>query len=196
MSPKLNVEKRTATGGKGEARKLRKTGLIPAVVYGAGEEATSVSVDPRALSDLYLESKDRNLVINVKMGKDSYPCLVRQVQRNPLSRQLVHVDFYKVPEKGSVQVMVPVRGVGRAKGMVVGGRLRIIRREIKIRCNYKDIPASIEHDITPMEVNEMVKVSELVMPKGCTLVAEQDFNVLTVYGKRLAVEHDDAEAPE
>ena len=189
MNANLKAEVRTGELGKGAARKLRSVGQIPAVVYGAGEEATSVSVDPKVLTDIFTHTKDRNTVVNLEIEGSEYPCLVRQVQRHPLGRQLLHVDFYKVPLEDNVVVTVPVRGVGRAKGMTVGGRLRIIRREIKVACNYKNIPAFIDCDITPMEIGDMVKASELPMPEGCSLVADHDFNVLTVYGKRVAVVH-------
>lgn len=192
MSMNLSAELRTE-GGKGAARKLRQAAKIPAVVYGAGEDATSVVVDPKALTDLFMETRNRNTVVTLEIDGNAVPCLVRQVQRHPLSRELLHVDFYKVPEDAPVVVKVPVRGVGRAKGMTIGGRLRLIRREVAIRCNYKNIPATIDCDITPMNIGDMVKASELPMPEGCELVADHDFNVLTVYGKRVKVEHNPVE---
>lgn len=189
MSTSLKAEVRAGELGKGTARKLRHNGLIPAVVYGAGEEATSVSVDPKTLTDIFTETQNLNTIVNLDIDGTEFPCLVRQVQRHPVSRKLLHVDFYKVPLEDEVVVRVPVRGVGRAKGMAIGGRLRLIRREVKVSCNYKFIPAHIDCDITPMEIGDMVKASELPMPEGCSLVAENDFNVLTVYGKRVAVKH-------
>lgn len=196
MTTNLKAELRTGQHGKGAARKLRKAGLVPAIVYGAGEEATSVAIEPKALTDLFAATQNRNTVVNLQVAGDSYPCLVREVQRNPLSRQMVHVDFYKVPEDASVSVMVPVKSVGRAFGMTLGGRLRLIRREIGIKCNYKNIPASIDFNIESMEIDDMVKASDLTMPEGCSLEVENDFNVLTLYGKRIAVEHSVAEEVE
>jgi large subunit ribosomal protein L25 len=195
MNANLKAEVRIGETGKGASRKLRSSGQIPAVVYGAGEEATSVAVDPKTLTDIFTNTQDRNTVVNLDIEGTEYPCLVRQVQRHPLGRHLLHVDFYKVPLEDEVVVTVPIRGVGRAQGMTLGGRLRIIRREIKVACNYKNIPSFIDYDITPMEIGDMVKASELPMPEGCSLVADHDFNVLTVYGKRLAVEHNPVEEP-
>jgi large subunit ribosomal protein L25 len=193
MDTNLNAEVRSGETGKGAARKLRKAGLVPAVVYGAGDEATPVTVDPKAITDLFAATGNRNTVVNLKVDGKTFPCLVREVQRHPLRRNMVHVDFYKVPEKDTVLVVVPVRGVGQAKGMTLGGRLRLIRREIRVRCNYKHIPATIDFDVTPMEIGDMVKASELPMPEGCALEADHDFNVLTLYGKRTAIVHNPLE---
>lgn len=194
MNTNLSAEVRSGECGKGVARKIRKAGMVPGVVYGAGEEATPVSFDPKALTDLFAATKNRNTVVNLEMDGTTHPCLVREVQRHPLSRKMLHVDFYKVPEKDTVCVVVPIQGVGRAIGMTLGGRLRLIRRDIRIRCNYKDIPATIDFDITPLNIGDMVKASELPLPKGCELDVENDFNVMTLYGKRVAVDHKAAAA--
>lgn len=192
MNTNLNAEVRSGESGKGVARKIRKAGKLPGVVYGAGNEATAVIVDPKALTDMFMATRNRNTVVNLEIDGTTHPCLVREVQRHPLSRQMLHVDFYKVPEEDAVTVMVPIQGVGRAKGMTLGGRLRLIRREVRIRCNYKHIPATIDFDITPLDIGDMVKASELPLPEGCELDADNDFNVMTLYGKRVAVNHNES----
>lgn len=194
MNTSLEAEVRVDQIGKGVARKLRKSGRVPAVVYGKASEPTSVSVEPKALADIFMETGNRNTVIQLSVDGKVIPCLVKEVQRHPLSQDMLHVDFYSVPESDTIQVMVPVRGVGRAKGMTIGGRLRLIRREVRIECNYKDIPESVDYDISPMEIGDMVKASELSIPKGCALVADHDFNVLTVYGKRVVAAEETAAA--
>ena len=186
MQTTLAVQARSGSAGKGTARKLRKNGKIPAVVYAGGSDATHIEVDPNALTEIFRQTQNRNTVVQLDLGGETINCLVQDAQRHPLSREVLHVDFYRLADGQSVEVMVPVRGVGRAKGMTIGGRLRIIRREIKIRCDWKDIPETIDHDISPMDIGDMVKASELTLPAGVELVAENDFNVLTIYGRRVA----------
>jgi len=180
----LAAETRDNKTGKTVARKLRAAGQIPAVVYAKGEDATSIVITPRDLTEIFRKTKNRNTIVHVKVDADTVPCLVRDAQRHPVSRDLLHVDFYKLTPGQVVEVMVPIAGVGRAAGMAIGGRLRLIRREIKIRCAWESIPPVINYDITSMEIGDMVRAFELVLPEGVALVAKNDFNVLTIYGKR------------
>ena len=181
----IAATQRTDTLGKGSARRLRGEGRIPAVVYGRGEEATSIHIDPRALLDIFKATGDRNTVIQLVIDDgEAVPVLVRDVQRHPLSRDLLHIDFLRVFADHPVEVMVPIAGRGRAKDMSIGGRLRLIRREIRIRCPYTDIPSVLEADITPMEIGDMLDVSSLDVPATVTVLADPKLKIMTLYGKR------------
>jgi large subunit ribosomal protein L25 len=184
MQTNLAAETRTTATGKTTARKLRASGRIPAVVYSGGTEATSITVDPHALEEIFRITGDRNTIVQIQLGGESIPCLVRTAQRNPLTRAILHVDFYRLAPGQVVEVMVPVRGEGRAKGMALGGRLRLIRREVKIRCDWSKIPSAIVQDITPMDIDDIITASQLALPAGVELVTKNDFNVMTIYGKR------------
>lgn len=186
MQTTLAAETRGGETGKGVARKLRKSGRIPAVIYAGGGEATSITLDPASLLEIFRKTQNRNTIIHLQVDGETVPALVRDAQRHPLSRDLLHVDFYSLQPGQVVEVMVPLAGVGRAKGMSIGGRLRLIRREVRVRCAWEKIPGVIEHDITPMEIDDMVRASELNLPEGVELVAKNDFNVMTIYGKRAA----------
>lgn len=171
--------------GKGWARKMRAEGRLPAVVYGPSFGPRPISVSPVELLGLFKETGNRNTVVEIKIAEDAaVPCLVREVQRHPVSRELLHVDFYAVDREGEVEVMVPLRPVGRPKGAILGGRLRLIRRKVKATCRYDRIPESFEVDVSPMDIGDMVKASEIPLPEGVRLVYDHDYNVVTVYGKR------------
>ncbi|MFT7518450.1 MAG: large subunit ribosomal protein L25 [Kiritimatiellia bacterium] len=187
MQTTLAAEARTSTSGKGEARKLRKTGKIPAVVYAGGEVPTHIQLDPLELTELFRLTQNRNTVVLLQIGGETVPCLVQDAQRHPLSRDILHVDFYRLADGQQVEVMVPVRGVGKAAGMAIGGRLRIIRREVRVRCDWKNIPASVDYDITTMEIGDMVQASDLSTSDGVELMMDHDFNVLTIYGRRVDI---------
>jgi large subunit ribosomal protein L25 len=184
MQMTLAAEARDERTGKSVARKLRRDGRIPAVVYARGSDARPITVDPKALLEVFRKTQDKNTIINLEIEGDAVPALVREAQRHPLKRDLLHVDFYALEPGQVVEVMVPVRGVGRAAGMAIGGRLRLIRREVRVRCEWTKIPAALEVDITPMQIGDMVKASEIPLPEGVELVLKHDFNVLTIYGKR------------
>jgi large subunit ribosomal protein L25 len=178
--------------GKGVARKLRAVGKIPAIIYGPGSEPIPVSASPDALVDMFNRSGNRNMLVDLQVGGDSIACLVREVQRHPVSRDIVHVDFYRVGADRTVVVDVAVNTVGTPVGAKLGGRLRLIRRSLQATCLPKDIPASFDLDVTAMEVGDFVTAFEVPLPSGVALVSDVDFNVVSCYGK--SAEKEEAEA--
>lgn len=189
----LQASRRTGDG-KGAARKLRARGVLPAVVYGPEHDPVSITVDPGALTDIFKKSQDRNTIIDLDIEGEKLPVLVREVQRHPVSRKILHVDFYRVSAERPVEVMVPIRPYGRPRGAVLGGRLRVIRRALRARCRYDRIPKDFPVDVSPMRIGDMVRASQIKLPEGVELVADHDINVLTLYGKRVGAQQ--AEEPE
>jgi large subunit ribosomal protein L25 len=182
METTLEATPRTSSG-KGDARKNRALGRVPAVVYGLGREPEAVAIDPHALVELFKQTNNRNTIVRLKVGGGAeVPCLVREVQRHPVSRKILHVDFYAVPET-PIEIVVPLRAVGRPKGALLGGRVRLIRRELRVMCRPDQIPEALEVDVSPLDVDEYLKASAIPLPKGVTLLYETDFNVINVYGK-------------
>lgn len=182
MDLTLEATPRAATR-KGSARKTRAAGTIPAVVYGPQYPSTLVSIDPARLLDIYKQTGDRNTILGVKVG-DNAPvsCMVREVQRHPVSRDLLHVDLYVVPTE-PITVKVPLAPVGRPKGALIGGKLRTIRREVTVRCRFDRIPKAIEVDVSHLEVADVIRVSQVVAGEGVEVVYDSDFPVLSCVGK-------------
>lgn len=170
--------------GKGAARKLRRTGQVPAIVYGPGGEPISISVDPKVLFDVFRISQDTNTVITLDIDGTKHTALVRTVQRHPVNREIRHVDFYRVDAARRVEVMVPLESTGKPAGAIHGGRVRLIRRAVKTRAPFDRIPKSFVIDTTPMDIGDMYKASQITTPEGVEVVCDNDFNVLTVYGKK------------
>ena len=177
--------------GKGAARKLRAQGQVPATLYGQGQAPVSLSVDPDRLVRYYRKAGHRNAIVTLDIDGSSVPVLTREVQRHPVSRDILHVDFYRLADDAPVQVMVKVDPHGRPAGAILGGRLRVIRRELRAECLPKDIPASFPVDVSPLNIGDMVAASEIPMPDGVQLVFDNDYKVLTCYGKRGAKKADE-----
>jgi len=183
METTLEVSTRQSVG-KGLARRARAVGKVPAVVYGPETSPLSVEVDPVALMNIFKESGDRNTIVDLKLDGATHPCLVREVQRHPLSREVLHVDFYAVPKSREIEIMVPLNPVGRPKGAQLGGRVRLIRRELRAKCVYTKIPATLDVDVTHLDIGDRMKASEIPMPEGVSLAFDNDFNVIELYGKK------------
>ena len=182
----MNATVRTQTG-KGAARKIRTGGLVPAIVYRAGNEPSLVNINPKTLTTLFEKTQNPNTLVKLSMddGKEA-TCLVKEVQRHPVSGDIRHVDFYQVSNKESIVVSVPVRAVGRAIGTTLGGALRIIRRELEVSCKPQDIPEVIEVDVTNLDIGKFIKVNEIPNPKGTQILFDDKgiFNVVTVIKRR------------
>lgn len=180
--------------GKGAARRSRRAGTTPGVLYRSGGDATSLNFQVAELAAIFRKTKDPNSVVTVNVDGVSHPCLVREVQRHPVSREVVHVDFFEVSTASPVTVEVVVATTGRAAGTRAGGVLRVLARAVNVSCPAGSIPSQIVVDVTNLGVGEFIKASQLQPPAGCSVVFKQDFNVVTVEGKRTAKEEAGAPA--
>jgi large subunit ribosomal protein L25 len=178
----LVVESRAATG-KGAVRKLRAAGRIPAILYGQGKESVPLSIDPRALEKV-LRVGGANALLDLTVeGRPelgSPVALVKELQRHPIRGTIMHADLYQVDLTRTVEVEVPVHLIGKAKGIDFGGILEHSLREIALECLPRSIPASIEVDVSNMEVGDVIHVRDLVLPPGVSLMSDPDLGVVHV----------------
>ncbi len=168
----LSVEKRSTTG-KGEARRTRGAGRIPGVVYGAGKPTVPISLDRKALADLFREGAGENAIFLLKLaGSDqSRHAMIRELQRDPVSRKPLHIDFVRVLMDVKVTVEVPVEIVGVARGVKTdGGVLDLVTREIEIECLPSNIPAHIAVDVSELGIGDAIRVSDLPPIEGVRIV--------------------------
>jgi large subunit ribosomal protein L25 len=169
MEATLQANRRD-TIGKNEARRTRRAGRVPAVVYGAAaqggaREAMSIDVDPKALLRILHSDTGANTLISLKLGGEEGKVLVREYQLDPVSHAILHADFYRVAMDQMLQITVPIVVKGDAKGVKVqGGILEFVRREIEIEVLPSDIPEHIEVDVTELMVHDGIRVRDL--PQG------------------------------
>jgi len=168
----LNVEKRSAAG-KGAARRSRVEGRIPGVVYGAGKANVPISVEHKALSDAFRGGAGENAIFLLKLaGSDqSRHAMIRELQRHPVSRKPLHIDFVRVLMDVKITLKVPIEIVGLATGVKnEGGILDVVTREIEIECLPGNIPAHIAVDVTNLAIGDAIRISELPPVEGVTIV--------------------------
>jgi len=191
----LTATPRSATG-KGHNRRLRATGDMPAIVYGGKGESQSVAVSAKTVERIMRGSHKRNTLIGLSIdGADAQPVLVRELQVDPVNRKLIHVDFVRCAMDQHVVVQVPVETVGRSRGEIIGGRLRIVRRTINLRCLPGNIPATFGVDVTPLHGGDSIRYSECTAPEAIEMVASKnDFVVVQCVKGRVAGDDDLDEA--
>ncbi|MDJ0788934.1 MAG: 50S ribosomal protein L25 [Myxococcota bacterium] len=188
----LIAEQRSETG-KGIARRLRAEGRIPAVLYGRGVEAQSLSVDSRALDQLLRASgAGRNTLIDLQVEGKGNLVLVKDIHREPVRGGFMHADFYAIDRDQRVEVKVPLHFVGKAPGMDFGGILDHPVRELDITCLVTAIPESIDADMSPLNLGDALHVRDVPVPDGVEVVTDGDLTVAICVAPR-AVEE---EAPE
>src|SRR5215469_18520720 len=159
----LNVEKRSTTG-KNEARRDRVAGKIPAVVYGAGKPNVAISVDRKALSDVFREGAGENAIFLLKLGgsDQSRHAMIKEMQRDPVSRKPLHIDFVRVLMDVKITVKVPIEVSGIARGVKAdGGILDLVTREVEIECLPTNIPAHLTVDVTDLGIGDAVRISQI-----------------------------------
>ncbi|RIL06681.1 MAG: 50S ribosomal protein L25 [Proteobacteria bacterium] len=178
----LVVEAREATG-KSAVRKLRAAGRIPAILYGQGKTSVALALDPRALERV-LKAGGANTLLDLtvegRADLGSPVALVKELQRDPLRGTLLHADLYQVDLTKTVEVAVPVHLVGKPRGLDFGGILEHTLREITLECLPRSIPESIDVDVAPLEVGDVLHVRDLALPQGVSLVTDPDLGVVAV----------------
>jgi len=181
----LNATLRKTEGKKGAARKLRATGKVPAVLYRGGEAAKAVTIDPHDVELGFKKTQNPNTLIDLHVDDGTHIlCVIREVQRHPVSQVIRHIDFYALDLDKTVDVSVPVVIVGRAAGTRVGGTLVQHSRRLQVRSKPLDIPAAIEVDVTPLNIGQSLKVSSLVPPGESLILYTKDFALAEVVGAK------------
>jgi large subunit ribosomal protein L25 len=173
--------------GKNEARRTRREGRVPAVLYGAagdgaGKEATPIAVDPKALLKILHSESGANTLISLKLaGESDTRVLVKEYQLDPVTHQLLHADFYRIAMDRAILVTIPVVVKGEPKGVKQqGGILEFIRREIAIECLPGDIPEHVEIDVSELMLHQGVRVREIATNVKWTTKSDPDMMLLHV----------------
>ncbi|MGB0620658.1 MAG: 50S ribosomal protein L25 [Myxococcota bacterium] len=170
------------TRGKGAARELRRNGMVPAVVYGGGREATAIQIDS-AKFERMLETSHAgvNTLIDLE-GSDAggKTVIAKELQREAVRGQLIHVDFYEVDLSTKIEVSVPIHLTGTPAGVVLGGVLDQQMRDVTLMCLPNAIPDSVDADVSGMELGDSLHVSDLGVADGVDIATESELTVATV----------------
>jgi large subunit ribosomal protein L25 len=177
----LQVNAREA-GSKQKARRLRRSGKIPAVLYGPKTQPVVLEIDRKDFSSRVADLEGSHLVRLKSNSGDlaDRVALVKDVQFDPISGLVVHTDLYEVDLKATIQVHVPLHFVGKAAGVVRGGILQPNVREIEVECLPLDIPEFFNVDVSALDIGDSVHIEDLPMPSGVTAVYDSNFALVTV----------------
>ena len=181
----LQVETRQTTG-KERAAQMRRAGKVPAVFYGAGRAATSLSVDAKEFRLQLLKIQGAPLLKLASSAPEVNDKLVllKEVQRHPVTSAFLHADFFEVDESKPLQTSIPVRIVGRAKGVTAGGTLQTMVREIAVECLPRDLPPAVEVDVTELDVNDAIRIADLNLSEQIGVQIDPQTILVAVQARR------------
>jgi large subunit ribosomal protein L25 len=168
------AESRSETG-KNVNRRLRSRGMIPGVVYAAGKEAVPVAVSPREIGAILKSASGENTLFDLELGGSRRTVILKEFQREPLRGKLLHADFYEVALDKAITVKVHVELEGTPVGVKVqGGIVDFVTRELEVECLPADIPEKVAVDISHLELNKHLRVSDLRLGDKVKVLADPD----------------------
>jgi large subunit ribosomal protein L25 len=177
---------RTGTFNKNHARRVRREGLIPAVVYGAGKPSVAVTVDPRIITRILHSDSGHNTIfdLNVEDG-ESGKAMIVDWQNEPIKGHLLHIDFKRIAMNKAMRVSVPVQLIGTATGVKnQGGILNQVLHEVEIECLPADIPGHLDVDISELEINGSVHIKDLPHSDKLKFLGDENATVAHVTAMR------------
>jgi large subunit ribosomal protein L25 len=175
-------------GRRAGAKKLRSEGRIPAVIYGRQARPQNLEINSKEMGNLIHHSASENVLVDLTVDNDARPkrlALVQEVQHNPLTDAILHVDFHEVAEDEKVTIMVPVETSGEAEGVKTdGGVLEHVLFKIKARALPKDLPEVITVDVSHLKIGQAIHLGEIPAPAGVEILGDKHVSVIAVAAPR------------
>lgn len=173
-----------------QPRALRRTGKIPATVYGhKGAESTAISLDTKEVSLLLRKAKVNNTLIDLNVTDGDFKgfTLLREVQYHPYKNEVYHLSFFSIASQATVEVDIPLSFVGIPTGVKVsGGSVEVHMNEVRVACPPTQVPEKFEVDISNLDIGDGIHVSDLVLPEGAIIAADSTPLVVNVIAARKA----------
>lgn len=195
----LTCEIRTQVG-KGAARKLRATGKVPAILYGAGIEPIMLTTDYLELKKALKGRSAENVIFDLRIDSgsrgQSKKVMIKEIQRDPVKRDYLHVDLFEISMKKELEVDIPVNLVNTPIGVTQGGILQHVRREVKVSCMPDDLVEKIDVDVAVLEIGQTLHVGDISFPPGLKPLEDEDLTIVTVVAPAAAAEVEEVEEEE
>lgn len=175
--------------GKGASRRLRRKGLVPAIIYGAGRPPRALAFDHNKVIKQLESESFYSSVLNIKVGDKSQAAILKDLQRHPAKRQILHMDFQRIVEDEAIRMNVPIHFLGEdvAPGVKQGGgKVSHLMTDVEVTCLPKDLPEFLEVDVSALELDAMLHLSDIKLPSGVEIPelaqgAEHDQAIVAIH---------------
>jgi large subunit ribosomal protein L25 len=190
--------------GKGASRRLRREGKIPAIIYGAGRPARSLTFDHNKVAHQLENESSYSSILKIKIGEKTQPVILKSIQRHPSKQQIMHLDLQRIVEDEKIKMNVPIHYIGEDIAVGVkedGGTVTKITNDVEVICLPKDLPEYLEVDISALGLNERLYMSDIKIPDGVKIVAlehdvEQQQPIVSIHIIKEEVPEEEVEAIE
>ena len=202
MKFEIQAEVREGSG-RADSRKLRRLGRVPAIVYGGGKDPSAITLERNSLVQQMAQEAFYTSILNVKLGSRVQPVVVKEVQRHPAKSTVLHLDFQRVVEDQEIRMNVPLHFLGEEVAIGVkqgGGKVSHLRTDVEVVCLPRFLPEYLEVDISALELDEMLYLSDIKLPEGVTLTelaqgADHDYPIVSIHViKEVVIEEEVEEA--
>ena len=194
----LNVEVRERTG-KGGAREARRNGLVPGVLYGGGTDPVAVNFKRNEVVKAINSGKFISQLVEIDHKGERQKVIAQDIQFHPVSDQPQHIDIYRVDVDQMIKIEVGVvfKGEEQSPGLKMGGTLNVVRHTVELLAPAGQIPENIEADLTGLEINDTVKISDITLPEGIQpTIMDRDFTIATIASRGGSTASGDADEGE
>lgn len=154
-----------APEAKSDVKRVRRAGKIPGILYGHKEKSRRVILDKKEFSEVLETLHKEAVTINLQVEKKEYLCVIKSIQHNPVTDELLHIDFQHIHKGEKIKALVPIHLVGEAPGIKQGGMLDVHLHEVRVRCLPADIPSHIDVDVSSLDLGNTIHLSEIHVPK-------------------------------
>jgi large subunit ribosomal protein L25 len=180
MSLTIKCEKREVFG-KNASRRLRREGKVPAVLYGGNEPSTHLTMQKKDIFGILRSESGENTIFKAAIDKESRNTMIKELQLDPVSDEILHIDLIQIAMDKAIRVSVPVVVTGDAVGVKnEGGFVDLVTREIEVECLPGDIPENIELDISELHLHQSIKIEEMSFPEGVESVSDPQTLVVLI----------------
>ena len=184
--------------GKGASRRLRRQGKVPAIIYGAGRPPRALAFDHNAVVKELENESFYSSILSIKVGDKSQAAVVKDIQRHPSRRQILHMDFQRIVEDEKIRMQVPIHFIGAdvALGVKQGGSVSHLITDVEVSCLPRDLPEYFEVDVSGLDLNEMLYMADIPLPGGVEIPAlaqgpEQNKPIVSIqYIKEVVIEEE------
>ena len=200
MSDNLNLSAtKRDRAGKGSARAARRSGLIPAVIYGGKIAPETININANTFTKMMNQPGIMSNVINLEVEGKSTNVLARDIQFHPVNDRPLHIDFLRITASSTVTAMVPVNFINEdtSPGLKGGGVLNVVRHEIEMNCSAINIPESLTVDLAGTDIGDSIHISAIALPDDAQpTITDRDFTIATIAAPTVEVETSDDETAE
>lgn len=190
----LKAEKRAVTG-KNNNRRLRVNGMTPAIMYSHGT-AETLSVNTKEFGTLFKGHISESVILTLSLDGTEHDAIVKDYQCNPISGEVIHLDFFKVTAGEKIHTIIPLEFVGSSVGVKKGGVFEPVEREVEVEVLPRELPEKIVVDVTNLEIGESVHISDLKVPESMTFKQDADHVLAHVIIARSAAADEEEDAEE